>query len=82
VEVRVVVDVAETVVVGVPVYVNVTRAAVSEGERVAPRHSLLPPKMRCEVIEVAAEDATIVIAHAVPHFAGKVRPNLNVRANT
>ena len=73
---------AETVDVGVPVYVNVTRAVVSEGERAAPRHSLLAPKMAFEVIEFPAEAIAIVIEHAVPHFPGKVRPNLNVRANT
>ena len=82
VEVRVLVVDIETVVVGVPEGVNVARAAVSKGEREAPRHSLLAPKIRCEVIDNAVEDAVIVIVHAVPHFPGKVRPNLNVRAKT
>lgn len=67
---------------GVPETIKVARAVVSKGERAAPRHSLLAPKMALEVIESPAEDATMVIEHAVEHFPGRTRPNLNVRANT
>ena len=80
--VRVLVVDIEMVDDGVPENGKVARAVVSEGERAAPRHSLLAPKMAFEVIEFPAEAITIVIEHAVPHFPGKTRPNLNVRANT
>ncbi len=67
---------------GVLEYVKVARAVVSEGERAPPRHSLLAPKMAFEVIAFPADSPVVVMVHPVAHFPGKVRPNLNVRANT